>query len=131
MPYTYHIYPEQALAVIEIFGDVTGGTYREAMQAVLSDAQWQPGYDRLWDERQTGRLMIDEAELWDYAEWVQSVIGTLGGGRSATVAEHELARSIGELYRAVLPWEVVVFGTLEEALAWLDKQLPGLPHEVD
>ncbi len=124
MSYTYRIYSEQQLVMINLSGDITGTTFIEAMLAFADDPKFRPGYDRIWDMTQITAIDMDFEDIKEHQRKAREIHDRMGAGRSVLVAQREAFVTISHLYRAMLPWQVDVARDLGAALALLGKQLP-------
>lgn len=119
MPFAYEIEPERRLVVITLSGRVTGTTVVEALQAVVADARWKAGFDRVWDGRGITSLEIEPEEVRAFRRLARSAPEAMRPGRAAVVAERTLYRDAAVLYVMAVGWETRVFPTMEQAMAWL------------
>ncbi len=58
MPFTTHLEPAQALAVVRFSGRLDAGTILGAMQALYDAGAWQPGFSVLWDYRAVAEVIL-------------------------------------------------------------------------
>lgn len=122
MPTEIQIDAERSRIIVEIKGISDVGEVLRAIEQASQDPDFRPGFDVLSDHSQeTTPLLSLDAK--DVVEHVAEQATIWGGVRWAIVSERSspsgMLRMIATLARHV-PMESEIFGTREEAMAWLD-----------
>lgn len=128
MGFDYGINAAKKRGTVTLQGAVTADDIDAAVCAVFTDADWQPGFNTLWDCRQIKQLEVE----WEGAQQVTQRLAELqerrGPGRVAVVAHRAVDESIAQLFRATSSTpqrEIRVFRSMKQAVAWLEE--PAAP----
>lgn len=125
MPYRYRVIPSQRLGIITLHGSVSGETLLAAASAMSNDEAWSPDFDRLTDARGITDLDMGLDDLHALLHLVME--GRSRAARGAIVTSREIDATIADLLRMALRKNrpVALFATMDEALAWLGKDVPA------
>lgn len=127
MAYTYEIDSTQGLVLVRAKGSTwTAADIIDSAKAVVTDDQFSPDYDWIYDIRFVANTIIDsegmDRILEQFREYRER--GTVDrNSRSVIVTKDEDVRSTGLLYqhKADRPEGTLrIVDTLEEARAWLE-----------
>ncbi len=122
MSYTLSVDPHLRLGMACMSGKVTGTEIAKACIDLYSDANWQPGFDELWDMSSIRGVDVSPEEMNAIVQNERDTIDHVGTGRVALVVTDDVLQMIGALYRrlvASLGRPVEVVETLEEGATWL------------
>lgn len=128
MPFLHVIDSSRELGVAGLTGRVDADIFCDAMQAIYTDPDWQPGMQALWDLRYIDQLVITPEDIPQITQVVDSFRDVLGNGNAAFVAPHEPVHSIANLLvlRTHVPErQRRVFRQISDALEWLNVSLPN------
>jgi hypothetical protein len=127
MPVLHVIDASRQLGVAGLTGRVDAGIFCDAMRAMYTDPDWEPGMRALWDLRYIDPLVVTPEDVPKMTQVVDSLRAVLGNGNAAFVAPHEPVHSIANLLvlRTHVPErQRRVFRQISDALTWLDVSLP-------
>ena len=114
--------PSSDLTIFTVIGPVTPAELAEAINEFYEGVTSK---DVLWDLSRGDFSLISNTVIQDLVKIPKAQYLARKGGKSALVAEKDLAYGIARVYKArtamdPLPFETKVFRTMEEAHQWLD-----------
>jgi len=128
MPITFHVRPEVKLAISVHTGTTPDDEFIASYKSLYENDIFDTSMNRLMDLRQADTTQISTDALQQFAELVQEQFKETGANpKVAVVASKDIFFSIARMYEFftdVVPLDVAVFHSAEEALAWF-----GLPED--
>lgn len=125
------VLPDCRLALATFTGVVDAADILQSLDAIFGSPLWEPGFDTVWDGRQTRTLLLDLATVDRVTERSLALKPTRGDGRDAVVVERDVdfiaARLISERVRRLQQPSAGVFHKVGEAAVWLER----LPTELE
>ncbi len=121
----HRVFPDYALSVVRLRGDVTSACVLEHLSRLTLDALWHPTFSTLWDARGIQRLTIAPADL-DLLTECSPQNGEQSSGRVAIVVARQIEYQLLSLLliqRNAATRIHKVFCELPSALGWL-----GIPE---
>jgi hypothetical protein len=103
--------------------EVTGAEFVAAMDALYLSADWQPGYDALWDLTPVDALVLDQEDVAAMVARTHELAPRMGRGRAAFVVPNELHQGAAALAIHLTRGgdrTRRLFVTLRDAVTWLD-----------
>lgn len=117
----HRVFPDQALSIIRLRGDVTSDSVLERLSNLIVDACWNPSFSMLWDARDIQRLTIAPSDI-DLLLDSSQFKGQRSPARVAVVVARQIEYQILSLilvHRDATPRIPKVFCDLPAALGWL------------
>ena len=123
MSFTYRIDAEQGLMFLTAEGEVTQAERVETMRAWMADPKFRPGLNTLFDVSQsTSTPSLNE--LKELIGLVARQSAAIGKIKLAIFASRAITFGVARQFATLAdpgPLEVQVFGSRDDALAWLHK----------
>jgi hypothetical protein len=122
MPFPYAIDSERRFARVTLSGQVYGHAIAETIKAVYFDAEWQYGFNTLWDGRHITALVFEHDDVKRFAELQYELVDYAGPGVEVLLMTRTLDRVTAEAYAKLAERSTrhaVVCSTESEALAIL------------
>ncbi len=121
--YTYLIFPSQKLCVFTGRGDITFDEIRETARLMLSDSNWQTGWDLLYDLRDAYIVELNYKTSIRTSTIDRKYYDQVKGGKVAVVANRDVTFGVFRMYFSIAsdrPQYVQIFRGIEEAIVFLD-----------
>jgi len=129
MPITYHFMPDQKLVITVHVGTIPDDEFMNSYISLYKDARFDREFNQLVDLRQTDSSARDPETLQSFATFVQEQFrNSTATPKVAVIAPSDLSFGLARMYEAfsnIIPWDFVVFRSVDAALAWL-----GLPDNL-
>ena len=128
MPIRATVIPEFHLGFAVGLGHVEGLEMVRACQEMTSDPLWVPGFDELWDLRDSTEVDISPEGMDEMVASAHKYASQIGDNRCVFVSARESVKPVLRLFAWLtddLPRTYHTTRTRDEALAWL-----GLPPDA-
>lgn len=129
MPITSLFKPEKRLIMSIHIGSVSDEEFLSFYERLFKDPRFDRSYNHLVDLRQTESNARSSEVLREFAEFAQKQYeNTAASPKIAVVAPNDVSFGLArmyELFSGTIPWDFVVFRSMDAALAWL-----GLPGDL-
>jgi hypothetical protein len=123
MPIIFHIKPDAKLIICVHAGIVADDEFLNSYKTMLESDMFTPGTNLLIDLRPTDSSPRSQEVLKQFAYFVKSKLGNAGiYPKVAVVAPQDLSFGLARMYEFFadsIPWDFVVFRSVDTALAWL------------
>jgi isocitrate/isopropylmalate dehydrogenase len=129
MPYDVTILPDARTGLVVGTGDLTGTDLAQACGVMARDAQWENGFDEVWDLTAAAQIDITPEELDRLVDVAHEHADAIGENRVAFVSTRDAIAVLVRLFErrtADLHRTYRVVRTRAEAADWLGVALPGV-----
>jgi hypothetical protein len=124
VPIEFRVRPEHDLAVFEHVGSVPDGEFLSFYRSLYDGGAFNMSLNQLVDLRKADSRPRSPGVLRQLAEYLQTAYtGVSLPPKVAVVAPEDLSYGLARMYEFLsdsLPWEYVVFRSMDAALAWLE-----------
>ena len=100
MAVSYLIDTMQRLAFATLNDRVTGAEIGQTIAAIYTDADWQPGFNIVWDGSLISELMMEREDLPNLSEVQRSFGGRAGDGRDVIITNRLIDEMMANMYVA-------------------------------
>lgn len=132
MPIRHQLRPDLGLVLSKHTGMVSDAEFLESYRALLDDPEYDLGLSRLVDLRDADSSARSSEALRSIATHLKRRYkGSDLAPRTAVVAPRDLSFGLARMYQAfseVVPGDVVVFRSVDAALAWLGVSDEAIPE---
>jgi hypothetical protein len=123
MPVSKKIEKEKDLTVFVATGELT---FADQIAAFKEFYEGDPTKNELWDMRAITGNRISSDELRQVTFFTKQYSHKRTGGKTAMVMNSDLDYGLGRMSETFaetedLPWEIRIFRSMDEALAWMDE----------
>lgn len=119
----FRVLTAQRVVIVTMSGVVTGADIAQTIPAIYTHADWQPGFNILWEGSLVTQLQIEREDLPGLVEVQLSFAGRAGRGRDVIVTDRVIGEMMGNMYmyvrlvQRVRPTSIAT--SVEEALPML------------
>lgn len=127
MPRTVTLLPQSRIGLVTGSGHMTGHDLATACADMVQDADWEPGFDEVWDLSAAHEVDITPEDLDRLVHSAHAYAARIGANRVVFVTTSDSVALIVRLFErltADLPRTYHVARTREEAADWLGVALP-------
>ncbi len=129
------VLPDRRLALVTFSGVVDATDILRGFDAVFHSPLWEPGFDTVWDGRQTRTLLLDPAAVDRVTDKSFTLKDARGVGYDAVIVERDVdfiaARLISERVRRRQQVVARVFHAARDAAVWLRRAPDELERLMD
>ncbi len=130
MAYSYNIDKQNHLVRVTVTGHDTVLVNKARIEQIVSDPDWESGYDVLVDFRGTYRFDLSVPDIEELAALHESLGEAIGNGMLAVVAPSDVVYGVSRMWETVTESHTFmttnIFRTMREAEEWL-----GLSHSEE
>ena len=129
MTIEYNISPEYNLIIIVHKRTIKDDEFLAFYRSLFKSDSFDPSMNFLVDLRETDSTPRTSDALRQFAEFARRILGDAGTPQKvAVVAPNDISFGLARMYEVLsndVPWDFVVFRSMEAALAWL-----GVPEDL-
>lgn len=129
MPISFKTKPEYNLIIQTHIGRIPDDEFLSFYKDLYCDDSFDRSINQLVDLRETDSSPRSSEVLGEFAEFIgAALVGVTTRPKVAVVAPKDLSFGLARMYEALtdtVPWDFMVFRTIDTALAWL-----GLPEDL-
>ncbi|HVI02558.1 MAG TPA: hypothetical protein VM869_27815 [Enhygromyxa sp.] len=127
MPITWDIDETAKLVTVRVVGPLTLDGARQALKELYAEPSYRPPMVDLWDLRDA-EIDRGPGDVEAFVRFIQVSRGDRGTNQTALVVSSMAEFGISRMYQAYaevsLPISVRTFTRIEEAYAWLEREMP-------
>ena len=122
MPIDIQILAKQELGIARIHGFVTGETIVDAAEALYTSADWEQGFNAMWDARGIDELVVSVGDVVHIVKGLRHLDPSAGTGCTAIVVDQTMHFAFAKLIEVKVKQSLRrrrVFRSVDAAIAWM------------